>query len=48
MLDEILDHNDPAFRHLYEVYNLYNKNYVVKPYENVNSYFSYVFLGNFL
>ena len=48
MLDEILDHNDPVFRHLYEVYNLYNKNYVVKPYENVNSYFSYVFLGNFL
>ena len=48
MLDEILDHNDLAFRHLYEVYNLYNKNYVVKPYENVNSYFSYVFLGNFL
>ena len=48
MLDEILDHNDPVFRHLYEVYNLYNKNYVVKPYENVNSYFSYVFLDNFL
>ena len=48
MLDEILDHNNPVFRHLYEVYNLYNKNYVVKPYENVNSYFSYVFLGNFL
>ena len=48
MLDEILDHNDPVFRHLHEVYNLYNKNYVVKPYENVNSYFSYVFLGNFL
>ncbi len=48
MLDEILDHNDPVFRHLYEVYNLYNKNYVVKPYENVNNYFSYVFLGNFL
>ena len=27
---------------------LYNKNHTIKPYENVNSYFSYVFLGNFL
>jgi len=25
ILDEIIDHNDPVFRHLYEVYNLYNK-----------------------
>ena len=49
MLDEILDHNDPVFRHLYEVYNLYNKNHTIKPYEIIEKNFlSYIFVGNLL
>lgn len=48
VLDEIFDHNDPVFRHMYEVYDLCNKNSLLKPYEIVQGYFKYVFIGNFL